>query len=162
MSDELLFKPRETLQTICGFLSVSCEEHYLARVERILYKKPSDTRNTVVWTKEQKDRVHTEMQKYSFLRQFTFNWNNIRLFSSSSLVQLLGSKIPLSIGIQIRVLRQLIRNPVPGVWNSQRAQLLHCLASITCKIHSGHFLALDWFGLCFIQLTCWRQTAVSC
>lgn len=73
VSDELLFKPRETLQTICSFLSVSCEEHYLSRVERVLYKKPSHTRNTVIWTKEQKDIVQVEMQKYSFLRQFTFD-----------------------------------------------------------------------------------------
>ena len=61
------------METICAFLGVSCSEEYLDQVEKILYGKPSYTRNTVVWTEEQKYKVLNEMQKYSFLRWFKFD-----------------------------------------------------------------------------------------
>lgn len=72
-SHELILKPKETVETVCAFLGVACSEDYLSQAEKILYGKPSATRNTVVWTEDQKDRVLNEMQKYSFLRSFRFN-----------------------------------------------------------------------------------------
>ena len=72
LSHELILKPRETMTTICAFLGVACSDDYLGQAEKILFGKPSNTRNTVSWTQDQKNRVKKEMQKYSFLRTFTF------------------------------------------------------------------------------------------
>lgn len=72
LSHEVISKPKETMERICDFLGVSCRKDYLGQAEKILFKKPSVTRHTVVWSDEQKDRVQNEMQKYSFLRSFSF------------------------------------------------------------------------------------------
>lgn len=60
------------MKRICAFLDVSCGEDYLGQAEKILFGKPSHTRNTVVWSDAQKERVQNEMQKYSYLRSFKF------------------------------------------------------------------------------------------
>ena len=60
------------MKRICAFLDVSCSEDYLGQAEKILFGKPSHTRNTVVWSDAQKERVQNEMQKYSYLRSFKF------------------------------------------------------------------------------------------
>ena len=70
---ELLFRPRETLLGICGFLGVKCYEEYLDSVSKILYGKPSITRTAVVWTESQKRWVAREMEQYPFLRTFSFD-----------------------------------------------------------------------------------------
>lgn len=72
LSHELILKPRETMKTICSFLGVTCNEDYLHQAENILFGKPSETRRTVVWIEEQKQRVYNEMMKYSFLQSFSF------------------------------------------------------------------------------------------
>ena len=73
LSHELILKPRETMKTICSFLGVTCNEDYLHQAENILFGKPSETRRTVVWKDEQKQRVYNEMKKYSFLQSFRFD-----------------------------------------------------------------------------------------
>ena len=72
LSHELISKPKETMNTICTFLGVTCSEDYLQQAESILYGKPSVTRTAVVWTEEQKQRVQDEMKKYSFLQSFSY------------------------------------------------------------------------------------------
>ncbi len=72
LSHELILKPRETMKRICSFLGVTCNEDYIHQAENILFGKPSETRRTVVWNEEQKQRVYDEMEKYSFLQSFSF------------------------------------------------------------------------------------------
>ncbi|XP_078366322.1 uncharacterized protein LOC144650505 [Oculina patagonica] len=72
LSHELILKPRATMERICTFLGVTCTEDYINQAENILFGKPSETRRTVVWTEEQKQRVYDEMKKYSFLQSFSF------------------------------------------------------------------------------------------
>ncbi|KAL9978239.1 hypothetical protein ACROYT_G015734 [Oculina patagonica] len=72
LSHKLILKPRETIKAICAFLGVTCHEDYLHQAENILFGKPSETRRTVVWTEEQKQRVYDEMKKYSYLKSFKF------------------------------------------------------------------------------------------
>ena len=60
------------MKTMCTFLGVTCNEDYLRQAENILFAKPSETRRTVVWTEEQKQRVYNEMKKYSYLQSFSF------------------------------------------------------------------------------------------
>ena len=76
LSHELILKPRATMETICSFIGVTCNEDYLHQAENILFGKPSETRRTVVWTEEQKQTVYNEMKKYSFLKSFSFEEEN--------------------------------------------------------------------------------------
>ena len=70
---ETVLKPRETLQRLCDHLGVACSEDYLQRCSEILYGAPSFTRNKVVWTEEQKERVTKMINKYPFLKEYSFD-----------------------------------------------------------------------------------------
>ena len=72
LSHELISKPKETVDTICTFLGVTCSEDYLQQAASILYGKPSVTRTAVIWTEDQKQRVQDEMKKYFFLQSFSY------------------------------------------------------------------------------------------
>ncbi|PFX14550.1 hypothetical protein AWC38_SpisGene21281 [Stylophora pistillata] len=70
---ETVLRPKETLQKLCDHLGVTCSVHYVEKCSRILYGTPSVTRDKIVWTKEQKQRVTELMKKYSFLKDFSFD-----------------------------------------------------------------------------------------
>ena len=69
---ETVLRPRKTLQRLCDHLGVTCSEDYFEKCSKILYGAPSVTRNKVVWTNEQKERVTKMMKKYSFLKGYSF------------------------------------------------------------------------------------------
>ena len=69
---ETVLRPKETLQRLCDHLGVTCSENYFETCSKILYGAPSFTRNTVVWTVEQKERVTHMMRKYPFMREYSF------------------------------------------------------------------------------------------
>ncbi|KAL9959644.1 hypothetical protein ACROYT_G032984 [Oculina patagonica] len=70
---ETVLRPRETLQRLCDHLEVTCPEDYIEKCSAILYGTPSITRNTIVWTKEQKERVAKMMKSYPFLKEYSFD-----------------------------------------------------------------------------------------
>lgn len=70
---ELVLRPSETLQKLCEHLGVTCSEDYVNKCSSILYSTPSITRNTVIWTKEQKARITKMMKTVSFLKDYSFN-----------------------------------------------------------------------------------------
>ena len=70
---ETVLRPRETIQKLCDHLGVLCSEEYIEKCSKILYGTPSVTRNAVVWTDEQKTRVTQMMEKYPFLKDFSFD-----------------------------------------------------------------------------------------
>ena len=70
---ETVLRPKETLQRLCDHLGVTCSENYFETCSKILYGAPSFTRNTVVWTKEQKKRVTRMMKKYPFMKEYSFD-----------------------------------------------------------------------------------------
>ncbi|XP_078342383.1 uncharacterized protein LOC144628193 [Oculina patagonica] len=72
-SHETVLRPRESLQRLCDHLGVTCYEDYLEKCIKILYGTPSFTRNKVVWTKEQKERVTEMMKNYPFLKEYSFD-----------------------------------------------------------------------------------------
>jgi len=69
----MISKPKQTMEKICAFIGVDCDEGYLKQAESILFGKPSITRRTVVWSDKQKQRVMGEMSKYSFLKSFSYD-----------------------------------------------------------------------------------------
>ena len=70
---ETVLRPKETLQRLCDHLGVTCSEDYFEKCSKILYGTPSFTRDTVVWTEEQKERVTKLMKKYPFMKEYSFN-----------------------------------------------------------------------------------------
>ena len=73
-SRDVIAKPRETLHKLCDFFGVTCYTEFVDLALKIIYSKPSKTRCSVKWTKEQIERVTNEMSKYQFLKsQFSFD-----------------------------------------------------------------------------------------
>ena len=70
---ETVLRPKETLQRLCDHLGVTCTEDYFEKCSNILYGTPSFTRDTVVWTEEQKERVTEMMKKYPFMKEYSFD-----------------------------------------------------------------------------------------
>ena len=70
---ETILRPKQTLQKLCHHLGVTCTEDYVEKCSKILYGSPSVTRDKIVWTEEQKQRVTELMKKYLFLRDFSFD-----------------------------------------------------------------------------------------
>ena len=71
-SRSFVLKPKESLMKLCDFLGITCDEDYLEACAKILHGTPSITRDKVVWTDKQKQWVHNEIQKYSFLKGYDF------------------------------------------------------------------------------------------
>lgn len=69
---EMVLRPKETLQKLCDHLGVTCTDDYVKKCKKIL-KGPSVTRDKVVWTKEQKQRVTAMIKEYPFLEQYSFD-----------------------------------------------------------------------------------------
>ena len=70
---ETVLRPKETLQRLCDHLGVTCSEDYFEKCSKILYGTPSFTRETVLWTEEQKERVTEMMKKYPFMKEYSFD-----------------------------------------------------------------------------------------
>ena len=71
-SHDVVLRTKTTLQKICDFLHVTCRDDYLDACASIVFAQPSVTRNLVVWTDQQKRWLLNEMQKYSCLKEYTF------------------------------------------------------------------------------------------
>lgn len=68
---DLRLKQTETLQKICTFLGVQCDDTYFKLVENIVNEEfASRPRDVVVWRKEDKDWINSEMKKFAFLQPF--------------------------------------------------------------------------------------------
>ncbi|XP_032225413.1 uncharacterized protein LOC5501189 [Nematostella vectensis] len=71
-STDLISKPRETLRRVCSFLNLTCSKKYLDDCAKIVYKRPSRTRYSVVWTDTQIRRTLSTLKRFAFLKNFTF------------------------------------------------------------------------------------------
>jgi hypothetical protein len=70
----LVTEPRRTISKICNFLNIPILEDYLNYCETFIWPEPRKTRDSVVWTDEQKRRVMKLSVEYDFLKQYT--WEN--------------------------------------------------------------------------------------
>ena len=72
-SIEIVLHPAEVLRKICKFLGIICTEKYLQDCADTVDPTPSITRDYVKWTTKQKERVNTEMKRFTFLQGFSFD-----------------------------------------------------------------------------------------
>ena len=70
---ETILRPKHALQRLCGHLEVTCSDDYIEKCSKILYGAPSVTRNNVVWTSQQKERVTKLMKYFPFLKEYSFD-----------------------------------------------------------------------------------------
>ena len=70
---ETVLRPKKTLQRLCDHLGVTCSEEYIEKCSQILFDTPAITRHTVVWTKDQIQRVTKKIMEYSFLEGYSFD-----------------------------------------------------------------------------------------
>ena len=71
--EEIVLRPREIIQKLCDHLGVTCYEEYIEGCSKILYGTPSITRNKIVWSDEQKNRVTDMIKNYPFLKNYSFD-----------------------------------------------------------------------------------------
>ena len=71
---ELVQKPIETMSKICQFIGITCSANYLQACAKVVDPNPSITRNYVVWSKEQMNRMYSEIEQYPFLAHYTYQW----------------------------------------------------------------------------------------
>ena len=72
---DLVSDPRGTVSRIFEFLGVEVSTHYLDVCAEKVYKSVSRSRNTVVWTPEQKEMVERRMKSYELLSRYNFTSN---------------------------------------------------------------------------------------
>ena len=69
---DLVSDPRGTVSRIFEFLGVEVSTHYLDVCAEKVYKSVSRTRNTVVWTPEQREMVERRMKGHELLSRYSF------------------------------------------------------------------------------------------
>ena len=69
---ELVQKPVETMSKICQFIGITCSADYLQACAKVVDPNPSITRNYVVWSEEQMNRMYSEIEQYPFLAHYTY------------------------------------------------------------------------------------------
>ena len=70
---DLILDPRGTLLKLCGSLGVICSDNYLDICSNKIYKTESRTRHLVNWTNEGLQMVQQNIEKYSLLKEYTFD-----------------------------------------------------------------------------------------
>lgn len=71
-NSDLVANPKETLSRIFRFLGVSASKHYLSVCAEKVFKNVSRSRHTIMWTKEQKEKVQRHIKEYKVLDRYTF------------------------------------------------------------------------------------------
>lgn len=69
---DLVDNPRGTILKIFNFLEVEASEHFLDVCAEKVFKSVSQSRNLVVWTPEQKERLLRRMKDYKWLDRYSF------------------------------------------------------------------------------------------
>jgi hypothetical protein len=71
--EELIDKPERTIKTICQFLDIEPGKKYLADCSGIVRTRPRQTRKQLQWDKASIARVSKEIQKYDFLKSYSYD-----------------------------------------------------------------------------------------
>ena len=69
---DLIHHPKKTISEILGFLEVEPTEHYLDVCAEKVFKSASRSRDLVVWTPEQIEKVEKRMRRHKMLDRYTF------------------------------------------------------------------------------------------
>lgn len=70
---DLIEKPKKAFSEICDRLEVFCSNNFLKTVAEKMFPDVTKTHLLIEWTPEQIKRVRKEMQRYTFLHQYTLD-----------------------------------------------------------------------------------------
>lgn len=70
---QLIEEPQRTLLGVCQFLKLNCDQQYIEDCSSIIYKEPTLTRHSVVWTDKQKELVMEKLKNFPSLKDYNFD-----------------------------------------------------------------------------------------
>jgi hypothetical protein len=70
--ENLLRNPKEHIQQMCQFLELPAPENYLHACSAILFQSPAASRRKVAWSPEMIQKVHAQIEQYSFLEGYSY------------------------------------------------------------------------------------------
>jgi len=68
--EDLINNTEKIFKTICNFLDVPVVQKHFNFFKSIIWEKPRQTRNNVIWTSDQIIRVNNLKNKYEFLKEY--------------------------------------------------------------------------------------------
>ena len=73
--EDFIKDPRLVLSNICNFLNLPFTEEYLDNCSAMVFSTPQQTRFSLEdeWTPELRDRVSSGIEKYPYLREYTYD-----------------------------------------------------------------------------------------
>jgi hypothetical protein len=70
--EDLLHNPEAHLRQMCQFLELPAPESYLRACSAILFQSPAASRRKVAWSPELIQKVHAQIEQYSFLEGYSY------------------------------------------------------------------------------------------
>lgn len=70
--EDMVAKPEENLARLVDFVGLEADQPYLSDCARIVFTKPSRSRNQVQWNDGLVDVIQAQIERHSFLRGYTF------------------------------------------------------------------------------------------
>lgn len=70
--EDLIDNPEDILENICAFLNIEADKEYITDCSSIVRKCPRQTRKQLRWDKVSIDRVTNKIQKYDFLKSYSY------------------------------------------------------------------------------------------
>ena len=70
--EDLLRYPERHLREMCQFLELPAPENYVRACSAILYQSPAASRKKVAWSPELIQKVHAQIEQYSFLEGYSY------------------------------------------------------------------------------------------
>ena len=70
---DLVTKPRQTLEELCGFLHLECTEEYIETCEASIFSNLSQTRDLVQWNSAQKVSIEDWIAQVPWLQRYSFS-----------------------------------------------------------------------------------------
>ena len=69
-NDDLIYDTKRTLETVCGFLNVTCTSDYIGNCGKVIYKESSRTRDNVYWPPDLKQQLLSIVKQYKILARY--------------------------------------------------------------------------------------------
>ena len=72
-SKDLISDPIGTLLKICNGVGVTCSDEYLEICSKKIFRSESRTRHKIKWTDKQLQKIQENIEKYSYLKRYSFD-----------------------------------------------------------------------------------------
>ena len=70
--EDLIEDPIQFLTKLCNYLVIACSDYYLEKASEVVFSNPTKSRHSVEWSNETRDSIELAIQKYEFLRRYSY------------------------------------------------------------------------------------------